>query len=582
MDVTPRGRRSAATEVVATSVSGTRIAPVKIVATMVLLASAVVPVAAASAAPAYVPGEVLVGYDTGTSATVRAQVRAEVKGRDARRLSPKTPSAETITVPAGANMTRTLTTLRRNPAVRYAEPNWIVQPTAVSNDPLVIDGSLWGMTTTFGSQASAAWAFDTIGSPTVSVGIIDEGVDISHPDLAANIWTNQAEAAGVTGVDDDANGYVDDINGWDFVNNDKTVYDGGNLDRHGTHVAGTIGGVGGNGIGVAGVNWNVKMIPVKFLGATGGSIANAIKALDYLTDLKVRRGVNVVASNNSWGGGGFSQGMLDAINRSGDAGMLFVAAAGNGGLDGVGDNNDSFANYPSNYQCTTRFDTKVARGHDCVVAVASITSTGARSSFSNYGKTMVDLGAPGSNIFSTLPNSTYGSFSGTSMATPHVTGALALCSSVNPTITPANERAALIASVTPTTSLATITASGGRLDVNTLRARCAGTPLPPPPPPPPPPAAPGAFVKLTPVTATTGLATRVTVTWAASTGVTNYEVCADTTNDNACTGAWTRITGTSAAISGRARTTYYWQVRAVNAGGTTVANGGTWWSFTTR
>jgi len=199
-------------------------------------------------------------------------------------------------------------------------------------------------------------------------------------------------------VDDDRNGYVDDVRGWDFDGNNNTVFDG-TQDDHGTHVAGTIGAVGGNGIGVAGVNWNVKLLNAKFLGRRGGTTAHAIKSVDYFTGLKVR-GVNLVATNNSWSGGGYSKGLHDAIQRACDADLLFVAAAGNGGLDGVGDNNDATPSYPASYQ------------NSCIIAVAAITSTGARASYSNYGATSVDLGAPGSSIYSTLPGSnntsTYG------------------------------------------------------------------------------------------------------------------------------------------------------------------------------
>ncbi len=283
---------------------------------------------------------------------------------------------------------------------------------------------------------------------------------MSHTDLGANIWTNTFDP--VDGIDNDGNGYVDDVRGWDFANNDNTTYDGSS-DDHGTHVAGTIGAVGGNAVGVAGVNWNVTMIPVKFLGKNGGTTANAIKAINYLTDLKTRHGLNIVASNNSWGGGGFSQGLLDAINAGGNAGILFVAAAGNGGSDGVGDNNDTTPNYPSNYVCAS------ANG-DCVIAVAAINSTGAKASFSNYGATTVDLGAPGQAIYSTLPSksntSTYGSYSGTSMATPHVTGAVALYASTHGTATAADIKAAILAAATPTASMAGRTVTGGRLNVS--------------------------------------------------------------------------------------------------------------------
>lgn len=276
--------------------------------------------------------------------------------------------------------------LQAEGAVAFAEPNWIYQHFATSNDTYFTDGSLWGMygssfspANQFGSGAAAAWAANKTGSSSVVVGIIDEGVHINHSDLAANIWKNPREIAG-NRIDDDGNGLVDDVNGWDFAGNNNTVYDG-TADDHGTHVAGTIGAVGGNGAGVAGVCWNVKMIPVKFLGSTGGTTANAIKAVDYLTDLKTRHKLNLVASNNSWGGGGFSQLLSDAIGRANSAGILFIAAAGN-----ASSNNDAVANYPSNY------------GQPNIIAVAAITSTGALASYSNFGATQVDIGAPGSGI----------------------------------------------------------------------------------------------------------------------------------------------------------------------------------------
>ncbi|MGH8525496.1 MAG: S8 family peptidase, partial [Gammaproteobacteria bacterium] len=237
------------------------------------------------------------------------------------------------------------------------------------------------------------------------------------------------------------------------------VYDG-ILDDHGTHVAGTIGAKGRNGIGVAGVNWNVTIISAKFLGLFGGTTANAIKAIDYITDLKTRQGLNIVATNNSWGGGGFSQALQDAIERANVANILFIAAAGNGGSDGVGDNNDATSNYPSNYPNAN------------VIAVAAITSTGVKASFSNYGARTVDIGAPGSGIYSTLPNqqgTKYGSYSGTSMATPHVTGAAALyAATLPPGASAAEIKNAILSSavLTPTPSLGGKCVTGGRLNVS--------------------------------------------------------------------------------------------------------------------
>jgi subtilisin family serine protease len=285
------------------------------------------------------------------------------------------------------------------------------------------------------------------------VGIIDEGVQFTHPDLAGQIWTNPYDAA--DGVDNDGNGYIDDIHGWDFDGNDNSIYDGGtrgSLDDHGTHVAGTIGAKA-NTAGVVGVNWNITIISTKFLGRRGGTTANAIKAIDYLNDLKTRHGMNIVASNNSWGGGGFSQALQDAIERANAANILFIAAAGNGGSDGVGDNNDVTANYPSNYPNAN------------VIAVAAITSAGAKSSFSNYGATTVDIGAPGQGIWSSTAYNIYESYSGTSMATPHVTGAAALYASTHSGASAASIKSAILGSATPTASLSGKCVTGGRLNV---------------------------------------------------------------------------------------------------------------------
>jgi len=424
--------------------------------------------AARSNALNYEPNEVLIKFKSGVSdekqAEILDRIGGKVKEKILTKLMEKFGDNEGITlVQMPMNALDAITRLNGLNEIEYAEPNFIYTHDAVSNDTYFTNGSLWGMygaTTSpanqFGSHAATAWANGKTGSNTVYIGIIDEGYMYTHEDLAANAGVNPGEVSG-NGVDDDGNGLVDDVYGWDFNGNNNTVFDGAG-DDHGTHVAGTIGGVGGNGKGVAGVCWNVKLLSAKFLGSRGGTTANAIKAVDYFTDLKIRSGLNIVATNNSWGGGGFSQALQDAIQRANNAGILFIAAAGN-----ASSNNDATANYPSNYNVAN------------VIAVASITNTGGLSSFSNYGATQVDLGAPGSGIYSSVPVSSkgkilsgYASYNGTSMATPHVTGAAALYASINAGASAATIKSALLSSTIATPSLSGKCVTGGRLNVGSF------------------------------------------------------------------------------------------------------------------
>lgn len=411
--------------------------------------------------PTFMPGEIIVKFKDSASPKVRQNLLKRVSAVQTDALAPAAIggdfASDSMVVRISGDVKTTVEDLKRNGDIEYAEPNWVYRTQVVSNDTRYTNGTLWGMygaatplfKNQFGSNAAAAWNNNKTGSATVYVGIIDEGVFFNHADLSANFWLNPYDP--VDGVDNDGNGYKDDTRGWDFAGNNNTVYDG-TSDDHGTHVAGTIGGRGGNGTGVAGVCWNVKMISAKFLGASGGTTANAVKAIDYITDLKTRHGLNIVATNNSWGGGGYSQALADAITRANNAGILFIAAAGNNGS-----NNDTTANYPSNYTMPN------------VIAVGALTSAGARASFSNYGRTQVDLFAPGAAIWSTVPGSgntsSYASYNGTSMATPHVTGAAALYKSVNPTATAAQIKAALLGQTTATSSVSTLCVTGGRLNV---------------------------------------------------------------------------------------------------------------------
>ncbi|MDP9410480.1 MAG: S8 family serine peptidase [Actinomycetota bacterium] len=371
-----------------------------------------------------------------------------------------------VDLPQDLSVSEAVSAYEASPQIEYAEPNFLLKPAAVPNDPsfsmmyaLNNTGQTGGVKD---ADIDAPKAWDTTtGSDDVVVAVIDEGVDISHPDLRDKIWTNAAEVAG-NGVDDDGNGYVDDVNGWDFVNDDASVYDPdpltGTGDEHGTHVAGTIAAAGDNGTGITGVSWRTRIMPLKFLGVDGGYTSDAIEAINYAVD----KGVKI--SNNSWGGGGKSQALQDAIARADSSGHLFVAAAGNGGADGVGDDNDAAPHYPSSYS------------NPNIVAVAATDDRDTLASFSNFGVTSVDLAAPGVRVLSTLPGDAYGSYSGTSMATPHVTGVAALVKSRNLTLGDAKIKAKLLKRVDEKAGLAGKVLAGGRL--NAARAVAVSTRTP--------------------------------------------------------------------------------------------------------
>ena len=437
------------------------------------------PGALASSEPAYAPGEVLVQFkSTVTDAELTGAFRQArlglIKHIQTRAMQDHNRFGLTR-VATAMPVEAAVRALKNHPGVEFAEPNWIATPQAVPNDPLYLDGFLWGMasasdTNPSGTQADMAWAHGFTGSRDVYVGIIDTGIQVDHPDLEANIWTNPGEIPG-NGIDDDGDGYVDDVHGWNSADDNGNVSNVDDIVAHGTHVAGTIGAVGGNGIGVAGVNWNVTLISGKMFGV--GYYSDAVQAIDYMTTLKTRKGLNIVALNHSWGGSGFSQALLDALTRSAQAGILSVCAAMNST-----NSNDFSPMYPAS------FDTTASAGYDAVVSVAAITREGALATYSNYGRTSVDLGAPGGDrpdlsnpslhdpateIVSTVPTDGYGPMRGTSMATPHVTGALALYASVHPGSTPAQTRSDLLtAGVRPLAALQGITVTGGTLDIASL------------------------------------------------------------------------------------------------------------------
>ena len=402
-----------------------------------------------------VPGEILVRFRPESKGRqIGRQVVTEKTGRQipmsVEAISPAPEIVEGVRLVkvSPADTTNAIEALRARADVIYAEPNFIRRAFVAPNDPRYAE--MWGLNNTgqaatfFGNpgtpgndiRAQLAWNITT-GSRNVVVGIIDTGIDINHVDLHDNIWTNPGEVAG-NGVDDDGNGFVDDVHGWDFAHNDASVFDytepafpppvsyTGDLDDHGTHVAGTIGATGNNAIGVTGVNWQVSLLPLKFLTDDGaGSSSDLLKALTYAKAMLQlwessggTKGANIRILNNSYGGISFSQIELDAIRQLGNAGILFVAAAGNEGVS-----NDLYPVYPSSYISPN------------LISVAASGGGGIRANFSNFGEGTVNVTAPGEYILSTLPKNTYDFASGTSMSTPHVSGTAALVCALEPNIT---------------------------------------------------------------------------------------------------------------------------------------------------
>ncbi|UUO05366.1 S8 family serine peptidase [Blastopirellula sp. J2-11] len=329
------------------------------------------------------------------------------------------------------------------------EPNALLPAHLATSDPQ--GDSLWGLdnqgqtggTVDADIDAPEAWEITT-GNPNVVVAVIDTGVDYTHPDLIHSMWVNPGEIAG-DGIDNDGNGFVDDVYGYDFLNNDGDPLDD---NMHGTHVAGTIAAEGENAAGVVGVASSASIMALKFLSASGsGSTADAVRALNYATMMKKLYGVNVVATNNSWGGGEYSSALYNAIKASGDEDILFVAAAGNNGT-----NNDVTPQYPASY------------GLDNVISVAATDHNDQLAGFSNYGASSVDIAAPGVGIVSTITRGRYLSLSGTSMAAPHVSGVIALAYSVNPSATMEQIKAALLGGVDNVAGLHGKVSTGGRLN----------------------------------------------------------------------------------------------------------------------
>jgi subtilisin family serine protease len=488
----------------------------------------------ASAGPgAEMQGEVLVKFRTRPTpaehAVMRGQIDAdrdeEIGGVGVVRYHSRSLDATTLSA-----------FFRSHPNVEYAEPNYIVQSTALPNDPSF--GHLWGLQNVFqvGADINAVAAWDvSTGSPANVVAVIDTGMDYTHQDLAANVWS--APSGFTVTIGGMTINCPAGTHGFNAILKTCDPMDDNN---HGTHVSGTIGARGSNGVGVVGVNWATSVMASKFLNSSGsGSISDAINAIEFTIQAKKAfagsGGANVRVLSNSWGGGGFSQALLDEINKANTNGMLFVAAAGNSGV-----NNDSAMFYPSSYTAPN------------VVAVAATDSTDFLAGFSNYGATSVDLGAPGVGIVSTTIGNSYSSFSGTSMATPHVAGAAALVLS-RCALDTAGLKNVLLNSVDHLSTLTGYTATGGRLNVNTAIRTCASSPVTPP-------AAP------TGLTGSAGDA-RVTLGWSGSSGATGYNLKRSTISGAETTIA-SGLTSTSYVDTATANgTTYFYRVSAANSAG---------------
>jgi subtilisin family serine protease len=412
----------------------------------------------------HAPNDLIIKFRDGVPSALQHELRTEMRAAPRPRFR---AGAEQWRLQAGESVEQAIARLSGDPRVEYAEPNYLLRADRLPDDPRLTEQYALHNTGQTGGTPGAdvdalrAWNISTGRAPGAPLGggpgtigdggggvviaVIDSGVDWHHPDLRDNIFVNRDEIAD-NGLDDDGNGFVDDVSGWDFANGDNDPFDDV---YHGTHVAGIAAAAGDNGRGVAGVAWRARLLPVKFLAADGnGFSADAIRSIDYAALMGAR------VLNNSWGGGAFSNAMFDTIAAVGTDGVLFVAAAGNDG-----ELIDAQPHYPASYPLPN------------VLAVAATDDHDNIASFSSYGGRTVLLGAPGVGILSTLPGGGYGLLNGTSMAAPMVSGAAALLWAVEPALTIPQVQARLAGSAKPVPALAGKTITGARLDLFRLLAR---------------------------------------------------------------------------------------------------------------
>jgi Subtilase family/Fervidolysin N-terminal prodomain len=415
--------------------------------------------------PEYVPGQILVRFRN--EVTAKGETRSAVLHANGRSIPIRIEryggsdlvEGSRIAYVDPADTLTVIEELNQRSDVLYAEPNYIWHVDLSPNDPRFVSNELYGLTKI---NAPQAWDTNT-GSASVVIGIVDEGVDLSHPDLSPNIWNNPSPGAipGISG----------DLHGYNFVDHTGTIP----AEDHATHVAGTAGARGNNGIGVVGVNWTVSLMSLRALDPTGGNSSDIVAAYNYARQMRQlfvssggTQGANIRVLNNSYGGSGFSQTAFDAISALNQAGILFVGSAGN--TDDGNTNNDLNPHYPSDYQLPN------------VIGVLGTNQTDTVGSFSHIGPNTVLIGAPGQSILSTLPGNTYGFFNGTSMSSPHVSGSAALLCAINPNLTVQQLKALLVYNGDVVSDLINKTITGRRLNVaNSIIALNEGDVTPPGP-----------------------------------------------------------------------------------------------------